>query len=224
MYTGFFFCRLFVSYVYYDIDKLRLTEKNCPHKTKLKRVLLLRSRAECESCKQASRSRGLHQQKPLTQAFGLAMDFSFCCPFASKLAWSQKKPDSTSLNEGVLLRSRADYLAVLVDLQKDVAYNLNIPFPKPLAWELLFVFVAHLQVNLHGHKNKNPHPAERDRDVFVEVASRVRVLQAGLAIKGAPPTKTPHPSFWLGHGFFFLLPICKQACMVPKKTRFNFVE
>ncbi len=61
----------------------------------------------------------------------------------------------------------------------------------PLAWDVLFVFVSHLQVNLHGHKNKNPHPAERDRDVFVEVASRVRVLQAVLAIKGAPPTTPP---------------------------------
>jgi hypothetical protein len=179
----------------------------------------LRSRAECESCKQASRSRGLHQQKPLTQAFGLAMDFSFCCPFASKLAWSQKRknPDSTSLNEGVLLRSRADYLAVLVDLQKDVAYNLNIPFPKPLAWELLFVFVAHLQVNLHGHKNKNPHPAERDRDVFVEVASRVRVLQAGLAIKGLHQQIPLTQAFGLAVDFSFCCPFASKLAWTQKE-------
>ncbi len=96
----------------------------------------------------------------------------------------------------------------------------------PLAWDVLFVFVSHLQVNLHGHKNKNPHPAERDRDVFVEVASRVRVLQAVLAIKGAPPTTPPLPSPWLGRCFFFLLTICKQARMVTKtkNPRFNFVE
>ena len=73
----------------------------------------------------------------------------------------------------------------------------------PLAWDVLFVFVSHLQVNLHGHKNKNPHPAERDRDVFVEVASRVRVLQAVLAIKGAPPTTPLYQALGLAVAFSF---------------------